>query len=213
MVTPFVLAACRKMDSGEEKTVTVFIPGSRLRYWNDSAKEFGDYSGESDKNIFGGAKAGRFYDQQIPFIGNNGFYSANYRTVSLLRCDLRWNFLPNQYLTGIVNYLEASESVCDYFNHEIVVDGYPRSYGFWGGALKYTYASKIGPISIDTHMSGFFVWMVYFFCVKIQNLNHFPSKGALSSKFYEEHCKNPPDNRPCAISFLTPRTARWWFWA
>lgn len=106
MVTPFVLAACRKMDSGEEKTVTVFIPGSRLRYWNDSAKEFGDYSGVSDKNIFGGAKAGRFYDQQIPFIGNNGFYSANYRTVSLLRCDLRWNFLPNQYLTGIVNYLE-----------------------------------------------------------------------------------------------------------
>ena len=67
---------------------------------------FGDYSGVSDKNIFGGAKAGRFYDQQIPFIGNNGFYSANYRTVSLLRCDLRWNFLSNQYLTGIVNYLE-----------------------------------------------------------------------------------------------------------
>lgn len=116
---------------------------------------FGDYSGVPDKKIFGGANAGRFYDQQIPFIGNNGFYSANYRTVSLLRCDLRWNFLPNQYLTGIVNYLEASDSVCDYFNHEAAVDGYPRSYGFWGGALKYTYASKIGPISIDTQMSGF----------------------------------------------------------
>lgn len=115
---------------------------------------FGDYSGVSVRNAFGGSKAGRFFEQQIPFIGINGVYTSDYHSVSVARCDLRWNFLSKHYLTGIVNYLESAESIRDYLNREVVEYGYMRSYGYLGAALKYTYASKIGPMSLDVHWSN-----------------------------------------------------------
>ena len=114
---------------------------------------FGNYDNISMINIFGGTKTGRYIENQIPYIGLNSIYTSNFRNLTIGRCDIRWHFLQRHYLTGMVNYLETSERISDYFNDTIADNGYPLSYGFLGAGLRYTYASKIGPMSLDVHWS------------------------------------------------------------
>lgn len=114
---------------------------------------FGSYDSVSAKNYFGGSKAGHFADQQFPFIGANGIFSSTHKNITIARCDLRWQFISSHYLTAMVNYLESSDKISNYFKKDDGFVGVPINQGYFGAGLKYTYASKFGPMSIDVHWS------------------------------------------------------------
>ena len=85
------------------------------------------------KNFFGGEVAGRHYDQQMPFIGIN-YAQDGAPIMGVLRCDVRYNFYGNHYLTAMYNLMYE---VYDYF----------RAFTH-GTGLKYSYNSPLGPISL-----------------------------------------------------------------
>lgn len=99
-------------------------------------------------NYFGGYVQGRYVDHHMPFVGINGAELAMYNNMSIARCDLRFNFLDKHYITGICNYLTSANRFCDYFSKR-------NGMSVWGVALQYSYASKLGPISLDVHWSDY----------------------------------------------------------
>ncbi|MBQ0024460.1 MAG: patatin-like phospholipase family protein [Bacteroidales bacterium] len=116
---------------------------------------FGNYMSISTINVFGGSRKGRYSDSQLPFVGINGIRTSTFNNVTIAGCDLRVRIHRNHYITGIVNYLETANRFEHYFDRSIASDGYQTSYGYWGAALKYTYASKIGPIALDCHWTDY----------------------------------------------------------
>ena len=116
----------------------------------------GEYINVSQTNCVGGSLAGRFSDHQLPFIGLNGLYPSNYKNISIARCDLRAHILKKHYVTGIFNYLETADDFSDYFHRDNTSNAFTApSTGAFGVALKYTYASRMGPLSLDVHWSDY----------------------------------------------------------
>lgn len=116
----------------------------------------GNYTNISQINSVGGSLAGRYSDHQLPFVGLNGIYPSNYNNLSIARCDVRFHILRKHYVTGIFNYLETADAFSDYFNRERQPNTIvPEAVGAFGAALKYTYASKMGPLSLDVHWSDY----------------------------------------------------------
>ncbi len=96
-------------------------------------------------NLMGGYLPGRYFSQQIPFVGiNHPEMLLNFATV--LRSDFRFNVYKKHYVTGIFNYCRESDTVKSYF-----VNDY--SLNHFGAALGYSYDSIIGPLSLDFHWS------------------------------------------------------------
>lgn len=93
-------------------------------------------------NTMGGSLAGRYVDQQMPFLGINNI-TAMKNILTVYRADLRVRIARNHYITGIVNYSRD----CDYF----------ASYGYWpghyGAALEYSFDTIFGPLSANVHWS------------------------------------------------------------
>ena len=98
-------------------------------------------------NLYGGEIAGRHFDHQLPFIGINSVQSTGDR-VSILRCDLRYNFYGNHYLTAIYNIF-----VYMYFQPGTENLGDILYLGAQGAGLKYSYNSPLGPISLMAQWS------------------------------------------------------------
>lgn len=96
--------------------------------------------------LFGGEVEGRHFEQQMPFIGYASVESVgNCNFSSLLRCDLRYNFYGNHYLTTMYNFL-VSWNVGDSFS-------YLFDNAIQGAGIKYSYNSLLGPISLTAHWS------------------------------------------------------------
>ena len=96
-------------------------------------------------NFIGGDIPGRHFDQQIPFIGVSHLEeTSNFATV--LRCDLRYNFLGKHYITGTYNILCA----CDFTD----LTSAPQVRFFSGAGLRYAYNSVIGPIALTAQWSN-----------------------------------------------------------
>ncbi len=93
-------------------------------------------------NVMGGSLAGRYVDQQLPFLGITNM-TAMRNILTIYRADLRVKIARNHYVTGIVNYSRD----CDYF----------YSYGYWpgqfGAAIEYSYDTIFGPLSANVHWS------------------------------------------------------------
>ena len=93
-------------------------------------------------NVMGGSLAGRYFDQQLPFLGITNM-TAMRNILTIYRADLRVKIASNHYITGIVNYSRD----CDYF----------YSYGYWpgqfGAAIEYSYDTIFGPLSANVHWS------------------------------------------------------------
>lgn len=93
-------------------------------------------------NVMGGSLAGRYVDQQLPFLGITNI-TAMRNILTIYRADLRVKIANNHYLTGIVNYSRD----CDYF----------YSYGYWpgqfGAAIEYSFDTIFGPLSANVHWS------------------------------------------------------------
>ncbi len=93
-------------------------------------------------NAVGGSLAGRYIDQQMPFVGITNL-SAMKNILTIYRTDLRFKIARNHYVTGIVNYARD----CDVFNNYVVGPGY------FGAALEYSFDSIFGPLSFNVHWS------------------------------------------------------------
>lgn len=93
-------------------------------------------------NAMGGSLAGRYVDQQMPFIGITNIFAMK-NILTIYRTDLRVKVARNHYITGTVNYARD----CDYF--------YSYAYwpGYFGAALEYSFDTIFGPLSANIHWS------------------------------------------------------------
>ena len=94
-------------------------------------------------NAIGGSIAGRYVEQQIPFIGVTSI-SAMENILTVFRTDYRFRISKNHYITGIFNYARD----CDHFVN--YVDGL----GYFGGGLEYAFDTIFGPIKANIHWSN-----------------------------------------------------------
>ena len=94
-------------------------------------------------NAMGGSLAGRYVDQQIPFIGITNL-AAMKSILTVYGLDLRFRLARNHYLTGIVNYARD----CDHFRD------YAQGLGYFGAGIEYAFDTIFGPIKGNIHWSN-----------------------------------------------------------
>ena len=94
-------------------------------------------------NALGGSLAGRYVDQQIPFIGITNL-SAMKNILTVFGMDMRVRLARNHYLTGIVNYARDSDSFI----------GYGKGLGYFGAGIEYAFDTIFGPIKGNFHWSN-----------------------------------------------------------
>lgn len=119
-----------------------FIPSVNIRYL------LGDEVPVPFTNTIGGSMAGRYLDQQIPFIGINNA-AAMQKILCVARADWRVKLLKNNYLTAIANYALSCDEISAFKNWNEDVAGY------LGCGLQYTYNSIVGPLSLNVHWSSY----------------------------------------------------------
>lgn len=114
-----------------------FIPSLSLRYI------LGDREPVVYANVVGGSLPGRYFEQQLPFVGllNTTFLD---RRLTLARGDFRFNVYRNHYLTGIFNFLYSNR------DFDSIKDGK----GIYGAGLEYSYDTIVGPITANVHWSS-----------------------------------------------------------
>ncbi len=93
-------------------------------------------------NAVGGSLAGRYIDQQMPFLGVTNLYAMK-NMLTVYRTDFRFRLARNHYLTGIVNYARD----CD------VLKNYAVGPGHFGAAVEYSFDTIFGPLSANVHWS------------------------------------------------------------
>ncbi len=119
-----------------------FIPSVNIRYL------IGDEVPVPFTNTIGGSMAGRYLDQQIPFIGINNA-AAMQKILGVARTDWRFKLLKNNYLTAIANYALTCDEISEFKNlGEGVTD-------YFGCGVQYTYNSIVGPLSFNVHWSSY----------------------------------------------------------
>lgn len=110
-------------------------------------------------NLYGSEIPGRHFEGQMPFIGIGGLeadiygnYSehGSHNLISILRCDLRYNFYGKHYLTAMYNIMANWSSW--------IYDGFSSVFAYspQGAGLKYSYNTKVGPVSLTGHWSRVF---------------------------------------------------------
>ena len=94
-------------------------------------------------NIMGGDIAGRYAEQQIPFMGlNNATFRRNY--IGVGRLDLRYHAAKNHYVTLTGN------TSWDFMNFGQIGKGEL----VWGVGAGYAYNTIVGPIKFNLHYSS-----------------------------------------------------------
>ena len=94
-------------------------------------------------NAIGGSLAGRYVDQQMPFIGVTNLWAMK-NLLTMAGMDFRFKLHKNHYLTGIVNYARD----CDHFSK------YLSGLGYFGAGVEYAYDTIFGPIKANIHWSN-----------------------------------------------------------
>ncbi len=120
--------------------------------------QFGNYPSVVFANAVGGQVAGRYFEQQVPFMGVPKLMLLE-RKYGLIRSDFRLNPAKNHYVTGIFNCLYTFD---DFRNMK-------SGYGIYGAALEYSYNTIFGPITANINWSdiihhvGFYISFGYNF--------------------------------------------------
>lgn len=134
--------------------VFAFIPSINLRFLLGGTTIPMAYA-----NVIGGSVSGRYFDQQLAFIGKNN--AAAMRTIlTMFRTDFRFEVAKNHYVTGILNYARDCDSFKEYANKEA---------GWFGAGVEYAYDAFFGPVKLDVHWSnitkkaGFYIGVGYNF--------------------------------------------------
>ena len=117
--------------------IFAFIPSFNMRFL------FGEDVPVPYFNAVGGSLAGRYVDQQIPFVGINNL-SAMKNILTIFRTDYRFRIMKNHYVTGIFNYARD----CHHFRY------YADGLGYFGAALEYAYDTIFGPFKANIHWSN-----------------------------------------------------------
>lgn len=94
-------------------------------------------------NAVGGSLAGRYVDQQLPFMGITRL-SAMKNILTLFRTDFRFCINKNHYLTAVVNYARDSDGFKDYTS----------GLGYFGAGVEYSFDTIFGPLSANVHWSN-----------------------------------------------------------
>ena len=132
--------------------VFAFIPSVNFRFL------FGKDVPLAYINAMGGSIAGRYADQQIPFIGINNI-AAMRNMLTVFRTDYRFRVAKNHYVTGILNYARD----CNDFST------YTKGLGYFGAGVEYSFDAVFGPVSANLHWSsltkkaGFYINIGYYF--------------------------------------------------
>ena len=109
-------------------------------------------------NAIGGSLAGRYVDQQLPFMGVTNLWAMK-NILTMAGADFRFRLVKNHYMTGVVNYARDS----DHF------DTYLKGPGYFGVGLEYAYDTIFGPLKANIHWSdltdkvGFYISAGYNF--------------------------------------------------
>ena len=101
-------------------------------------------------NTYGSEIAGRHFENQMPFIGVASIDANMSSIMSILRCDLRYNFYGKHYLTAMYN-IKTDWSDLSYGTFSQML-----KFSLNGAGLKYSYNSIVGPISLTGH------WLNYY---------------------------------------------------
>lgn len=117
--------------------IFAFIPSFNFRFL------FGQEVPVAYFNAMGGPIAGRYVDQQMPFIGINNISSTKNK-LTVFRTDYRFKVARNHYVTGILNYARDCDDFADYV----------KGLGYFGAAAEYSYNTIFGPISFNVHWSN-----------------------------------------------------------
>lgn len=117
--------------------VFAFIPSVNARFL------FGDDVPVAYFNAMGGSLAGRYVDQQMPFVGVTNL-SAMKNILTIFRTDYRFRIAKNHYVAGILNYARD----CDRFSE------YGKGLGYFGAGAEYSYDTIFGPLTFNVHWSN-----------------------------------------------------------
>ena len=117
--------------------VFAFLPSANLRFL------LGNEIPVAYFNAIGGSLAGRYVDQQIPFIGVTNLHAMK-NIMTIIRTDFRFRIVKNHYMTGIVNYVRDGDS----FGNYLVGPGY------FGAGLEYAFDTIFGPLKANVHWSN-----------------------------------------------------------
>ena len=117
--------------------IFAFIPSANVRFLlgNDVPVAY--------FNAVGGSLAGRYVDQQLPFIGVTNLHAMK-NLLTMARMDFRFRLMRNHYLTGIVNYVRDGDSFNDYL----------VGLGYFGAGLEYAFDTIFGPLKANVHWSN-----------------------------------------------------------
>ena len=97
-------------------------------------------------NYIGGTHPGRYFSQQMPFVGVN-YANIVYNSAVIGRVDVRQRVAKRHYLYAIANYLRSDNSFEGLFTNNCMAQ--------WGFGVKYSYDSPVGPLSLNVHWSDF----------------------------------------------------------
>jgi NTE family protein len=94
-------------------------------------------------NAVGGSLAGRYVDQQLPFIGVTNLWAME-NILTMAGVDFRFKLYKTHYLTGILNYVRDCDHLSRYF----------QGTGYFGAGLEYAYDTIFGPLKANIHWSN-----------------------------------------------------------
>ena len=112
------------------------IPSCDLRFI------LGDNTPLIYSNMIGGSMAGRYQDQQIPFMGINNAMAMR-SNIIVGRLDFRFMFFKNNYLTAVFNLADDFDSFKDWKTISAL----------FGTGVEYAYDSIVGPVKFNMHWS------------------------------------------------------------
>ena len=125
---------------------SVIPAGKRLAFilTLDNRTLFGSQVPLAHANIMGGSLAGRYLDQQIPFLGF-GYTHVFENVLSIASLDIRCRLLDNHYLFASGAFSLDFQGFDDLFEPNAVI----------GARLGYAYDSFIGPLAFNLFWSDY----------------------------------------------------------
>lgn len=94
-------------------------------------------------NCMGGMVTGRYFSQQLPFIGIHHIEMFDH-SVLVGSLKLRYRVGRKSYITGAVNYAKQKDNFFDILSGDDI----------WGGGISYSYNTLIGPIDLWLDLSN-----------------------------------------------------------
>ena len=132
---PTVLLRYNHILSLGKKTSLIFNVNSRALFSSDNPEV---------KSIFlGGAPYANFFDYNIPFMGLTSYTLAD-RLVCVESVEARFNLFKNHYFSLVFNSLQQGVDLSKINN----------SLAIYGGGLKYSIKTIIGPVELGIGYSG-----------------------------------------------------------